>query len=95
MRIDIREKTDIANVLPGSYSDMACSSARKAASVRVKPHRLHSSRSPPGRGATVPKHSGWGQVYLRNPIRSELHDSARCAALPHDRVHGTHVQRQE
>lgn len=74
MRMDFCNKSDVANMLPSSYSDMACSSARKAASVRVKPHRLHSSGSPPGRGATVPKHSGWGQVYLGKAcqVRSAL-----------------------
>ncbi len=44
---------------------MASSSARNSASGRTCPHRLHSSGSPPGRGATVPKHSGCRHVYLR------------------------------
>jgi hypothetical protein len=49
----------------GAQLAMASSSARNSASGRTCPHRLHSSGSPPGRGATVPKHSGRGHVYLR------------------------------
>ena len=65
---------------PYAYSDMAFSSARNAASVRVKPHRLHSSGSPPGRGATVPKQSGWGHVYLGTPHRPEPDAGATVVA---------------
>ena len=60
-----------ADMDPPCYSLMACSSARNAASVRMKPHRLHSSGSPPGRGATVPKQSGLGHVYLGAPDRTD------------------------